>query len=66
MKKNYESMAASNQSQVEMLQDKIISEFCEKAGQIARLAIQQAKDLRRSRLPSWCGSSASETKRSCL
>jgi flagellin-specific chaperone FliS len=43
MKKNYESMAASNQSQVEMLQDKIISEFCEKAGQIARLAIQQAK-----------------------
>jgi hypothetical protein len=43
MKKNYESMAASNQSQVEMLQDKIISEFCEKAGQIARLAIEQAK-----------------------
>ena len=43
MKKNYESMAASNQSQVEMLQDKIISEFCEKAGQIVRLAIQQAK-----------------------
>jgi hypothetical protein len=36
-------MAASNQSQVEMLQDKIISEFCEKAGQIARLAIEQAK-----------------------
>lgn len=43
MKKNYESMAASNQSQVEMLQDKIISEFCEKAGQIALFAIEQAK-----------------------
>jgi len=43
MKKNYESMAASNQSHVEMLKDKIISEFCEKAGQIARLAIEQAK-----------------------
>ena len=43
MKKNYESMAGSNQSQVEMLHDKIISEFCEKEGQIARPAIEQAK-----------------------
>jgi hypothetical protein len=66
MKKNYESMAASNQSQVEMLQDKIITEFCRKAGQIAQLAIDQAKRSEEMQIGKLAQQVNDQTQRSCL